>query len=162
MRELKASEQGLEGERSLEQILSSGRASAMGGYPGLGKAATLSGGAGTSGRYTPGLASTTDDLGAGGGTYAGYTDTRLSNILKLGQNANLRQPGYPFKSYEYESLMPVRNSYYSDQYRLMRPYSSVSFYDEAVRDGRIKPQARDMMLGTTLVSFSSMIQACNI
>lgn len=143
MRELKASEHGLEGERSLEQILSTGRASAMGGYPGISnKAATLSG------RYTPGLASTTDDLG---GNY-GYTDTRLSNILKLGQSTNLRQPSYPFKSYEYESLMPIRNSYYSDQYRLMRPYSSVSFYDEAVRNGRVKPQAGDTLLGNSLVS----------
>ena len=58
------------------------------------------------------------------------SETRLGNIMKYGIKNKL-----PFKSFEYESLNPVR--YSDNKYRLMRPMSSISFYENDLRESVI-------------------------
>ena len=71
-------------------------------------------------------------LGRGPGNYR-HGETRLGSLERyMDRNRMLGTAGaagygsFPFKSYEYESLNPVRN-YGDSNYRLMRPYSSVSY-----------------------------------
>ena len=51
--------------------------------------------------------------------------------FELSANVRLNNSKMPFKSYEYESLNPVRYGPEKDKFRLSRPYSSVSFYNSA-------------------------------
>lgn len=74
-------------------------------------------------------------LGRGPANYR-HGETRLGSLERYmdrnrmwgtaGAAAGAGYGSLPFKSYEYESLNPVRN-YGDSSYRLMRPYSSVSY-----------------------------------
>lgn len=59
--------------------------------------------------------------------YDTLSETRVNSLGKMSYANAISKNSLPFKSYEYESLNPVRLE--DNKYRLSRPLSSVSFYE---------------------------------
>lgn len=85
------------------------------------------------------------------------SETRINTLSRYG--SSLSKHNLPFKSYEYESLNPVR--YSDNKYHLTRPMSSVSFYenDLGLRESLIPNCMNDdeLFIRSSLVSYFFLI-----